>query len=107
MAESSLPFLLTPEQHRVNDTAEVYRVVRAVDTTDGQLSIDLIFKVEGEDGLRASIYQTFYWRTNPVHKMEQGSRTSSHAADSVKFSERARNSKSKHVSHLGESVICD
>ena len=32
MAESSLPFLPTLEQHRVNDTAEVYRVVRAVDT---------------------------------------------------------------------------
>ena len=34
---------------------EVSRVVRAVDITDGQLSIDLISKVEGEDGLRASI----------------------------------------------------
>ena len=64
--------------------------MRAVDTTDGQLFtdfvIDLIFKVEGEDGLRASIYQTFHWSTNSVHKMEQGSGTSSHAADSVKFS---------------------
>ena len=79
MAESSLPFLLTLEQHRVNDTSflacseassandnnswcsrvrEVFRVVRAVDTIDGQSFIDLIFKVESEDGLRASIYQT-------------------------------------------------
>ena len=100
-------FPATREQHRVNDilwpvlkpavrttttlgalqvrVREVFRVVRAVDTTDGQLFIDLIFKVEGEDGLRASIYQTFHWSTNPVHKMEQGSRTSSHAADSVKI----------------------
>ena len=65
---------------------EVSRVVRAVDITGGQLFIDLISKVEGEDGLRASIHQTFHWSTNSVHKMEQGSGTSSHAADSVKFS---------------------
>ena len=64
---------------------EVCRVVRAVDTIDGQLFIDLIFKVEGEDGLRASIYQIFHWSTNPVHKMEQGSGTSSHAKDCVKI----------------------
>ena len=83
------------------------RVVRAVDTTDGQLFIDLISKVEGEDGLRASIHQTFHWSTNSIHKMEQGSGTSSHAADSVKFFERVRNPKSRHVSHFGESVICD
>ena len=108
MAESSLHFLLTLEQQRDNDilwpvlkpavrttttlgalqvrVCEVLRVVRAVDTIDGQLFIDLIFKVEGEDGLRASIYQTFHWSTNAVHKMEQGSRTSSHAADFVKLS---------------------
>ena len=60
--------------------------MRAVDTIDGQLFIDLILKVEGEDGLRANIYETFYWSTNSVHKMEQGSRTSSHAADVVKIS---------------------
>ena len=36
---------------------EVFRVVRAVDTIACQLLIDLIFKVEGEDGFRASIYQ--------------------------------------------------
>ena len=61
------------------------RVVRAVDTIDGQLFIDLTFKVEGEDVLRASIYQIFHWKTNPVHKVEQGSRTSSDAADLVKI----------------------
>ena len=49
---------------------EVLRVVRAVDTIACQLFINLIFKVEGEDGLRASIYQTFHWSTNPIHKME-------------------------------------
>ena len=65
---------------------EVLRVVRAVDTIDGQLFIDLIFKVEGEDGLRASIYQIFHWSTNPVHKMEQGSRTPRHVAVFVKIS---------------------
>ena len=46
--------------------------MRAVDTIDGQLFIDLIFKVEGEDGLRASIYQSFHWSTNPVPNMELG-----------------------------------
>ena len=51
---------------------EVSCVVRAVDTIDGQLFIDLISKVEGEDGLRASIHQTFHWSTNSVHKIEQG-----------------------------------
>ena len=61
------------------------RVVRAVDITDGQFFIDLISKVESEDGLRASIHQTFHWSTDSVHKMEQGSGTSSHAADSVIF----------------------
>ena len=59
--------------------------MRAVDITDGQLFIDLISKVEGEDGFRASIHQTFHWSMNSVHKMEQGSGTSSHAADSVKI----------------------
>ena len=59
---------------------------RSVDTIDGQLFIDLIFKVEGEDGLCASIYQTFHWSTNPVPNMEQGSRTSSHCTDLVKIS---------------------
>ena len=59
--------------------------MRAVDTIDGQLFIDLTFKVEGEDVLRVSIYQIFHWSTNPVHKMEQGSRTSSDAADLVKI----------------------
>ena len=63
----------------------ILRVVRAFDTIDGQLFIDVIFKVEGEDVLCASIYQIFHWSTNPVHKMEQGSRTSSHAADFVKI----------------------
>ena len=42
-------------------------VVRSVDTIDGQHFIDLILKVEGEDGLCASIFQIFYWSTNPVH----------------------------------------
>ena len=91
----------------LSSCTRILRVVRAVVTIDGQLSIDLIFKVEGEDGLCASIYQIFHWSTNPVHKMEQGSRSSSHAADLVKISQRVRTSKSRHFSHLGESVICD
>ena len=45
------------------------REVRAVDITDGEFfSIDLISKVESEDGLRASIHQTFHWSTGSVHK---------------------------------------
>ena len=37
--------------------------MRAIDTTKCQLSVDLIVKVEGEDGLLASIYQIFHWST--------------------------------------------
>ena len=59
--------------------------MRAVDTIDGQLFIDWIFKVEGEDGLRANIYQSFHWSTNLVPNMEMGKRTSSHATDVVKI----------------------
>ena len=65
---------------------EVSCVVRAVDTIDGQLFIGLISKVEGEDGLHASIHQILHWSTNSVHKMEQGSGTSSYAAELVKIS---------------------
>ena len=49
----------------LSSCTRILRVVRAVDTIDGQLFIDLIFKVEGEDGLCASIYQIFYWSTKP------------------------------------------
>ena len=59
MAESSLPLLFAPEQHRVNDTSclvlkpavpatitlgvfQVVHDVRGVDTIAGQLFIDLI-----------------------------------------------------------------
>ena len=50
---------------------QISSVVRAVDTTNGQLSTDLIAKVESEDGLRASIHQTFHWSTNSVHGIPQ------------------------------------
>ena len=91
----------------LSSCTRILRVVRAVDTIDGQLSIGLISKVEGEDGLCASIHQILHWSTNSVHKMEQGSVTSSHAADLVKISSESTKSKSRHFSHLGESVICD
>ena len=42
---------------------EDFRAVRAIDTTKCQLSVDLIVKVEGEDGLLASIHQIYYWST--------------------------------------------
>ena len=92
MAESSLSFQLALGPHRVNDTAsglseascasnnnswcspscsrEVSCVVRAVDTIDGEPFIGLISKVDGEDGLRASIHQILHWSTIFVHKVE-------------------------------------
>ena len=35
--------------------------MRAIDTTKCQSSVSLIVKVEGEDGLLASIHQIFHW----------------------------------------------
>ena len=42
---------------------EDFRAVRAIDTTKCQLSVDLIVKVEGEDGFPANIHQIFHWST--------------------------------------------
>ena len=64
----------------------VQTAVRAVDTLDGQLVINWTCKVEGEDGLRANIYQSFHWSPNLVLKMELGKGTSSHATDYFKIS---------------------
>ena len=43
------------------------RVVRAIDTTNGQLSVDSIVRVEGEDKPLTGIHQTSQWSTNSVH----------------------------------------
>ena len=86
---------------------EVSCVVRAVDTIDGQLFIDLISKVEGEDGLRASIHQILHWSTTLSTKWNREVEHQAMPQISLKSLLRLRKSKSRHFSHLGESVICD
>ena len=79
--------------------------MRAVDTTNGQLSTDLIAKVEGEDGLRASIHLTFHWSTNSATEpqavdretLSESSSNAPQAVDRETLSESSSNADGAHV----------